>query len=111
MSSKVIASVVRLRAKAALFARCSRDISSDNGPEFIAKAVQKWIGVVGAKTAYIATGRPVGERVHRKLSAAQHSSAVRPHAPSASRLRLLTCSRQPSQHGRLRNPHQLRRPC
>src|SRR5829696_3555368 len=31
-------------------------IRSDNGPEFVAKAVQKWITAVGAKTAYIAPG-------------------------------------------------------
>ena len=28
------------------------------GPEFVAKAVQAWIGAVGAKTAYIAPGSP-----------------------------------------------------
>jgi len=28
------------------------------GPEFVAKAVQKWIAAVGAKTAYIAPGSP-----------------------------------------------------
>jgi len=33
-------------------------IRSDNGPEFIAKAVQDWIGAVGAKTAYIEPGSP-----------------------------------------------------
>lgn len=33
-------------------------IRSDNGPEFIAKAVQDWIAAVGAKTAYIAPGSP-----------------------------------------------------
>jgi transposase InsO family protein len=33
-------------------------IRSDNGPEFIAKALQEWIGAVGAKTAYIAPGSP-----------------------------------------------------
>lgn len=33
-------------------------IRSDNGPEFIAKSVQKWIAAVGAKTAYIAPGSP-----------------------------------------------------
>jgi putative transposase len=33
-------------------------IRSDNGPEFVAKAVQAWIGSVGAKTAYIAPGSP-----------------------------------------------------
>ena len=33
-------------------------IRSDNGPEFLANAVQKWIGAVGAKTAYITPGSP-----------------------------------------------------
>jgi transposase InsO family protein len=33
-------------------------ISSDNGPEFIAKAVQTWITAVGAQTAYITPGGP-----------------------------------------------------
>ncbi|WP_408635220.1 IS3 family transposase [Paracoccus binzhouensis] len=33
-------------------------VRSDNGPEFIATAVQDWITAVGAKTAYIAPGSP-----------------------------------------------------
>ena len=33
-------------------------IRSDNGPEFVAKSVQDWIGAVGAKTAYIERGSP-----------------------------------------------------
>jgi putative transposase len=33
-------------------------IRSDNGAEFIAKAVQEWITAAGAKTAYIAPGSP-----------------------------------------------------
>jgi len=33
-------------------------IRSYNGPEFVAKAVQKWFHAVGAKTAYIAPGSP-----------------------------------------------------
>ena len=33
-------------------------IRSDNGPEFIAKALQDWIAAVGAKTAYITPGSP-----------------------------------------------------
>jgi len=28
------------------------------GPEFVARAVQQWIGAVGAKTAYITPGSP-----------------------------------------------------
>ncbi len=33
-------------------------IRSDNWPEFVAKAVQEWIGAVCAKTAYIELGSP-----------------------------------------------------
>jgi putative transposase len=33
-------------------------IRSDNGPEFVAEAVQTWITAVGAKTAYIERGSP-----------------------------------------------------
>ena len=33
-------------------------IEYDNGPEFVAKAVQEWITAVGAKTAYITLGSP-----------------------------------------------------
>ncbi len=33
-------------------------IRSDNGPEFIAKALREWIALVGAKTAYIMPGSP-----------------------------------------------------
>src|SRR5260221_13067706 len=33
-------------------------VRSDNGPEFVAKAVQEWIAAVGAKTAYIERGSP-----------------------------------------------------
>jgi len=33
-------------------------IRSDNGPEFVATAVQAWIAAVGAKTAYIEPGSP-----------------------------------------------------
>ena len=33
-------------------------VRSDDGPEFVAKAVQAWITAVGAETAYIAPGSP-----------------------------------------------------
>jgi len=33
-------------------------VRSDNGPEFVAEAVRKWIAAVGAKTAYIEPGSP-----------------------------------------------------
>jgi transposase InsO family protein len=43
-----------------------RHIRSDNGPEFVAKALREWIGAVGAKTAYRA-GLALGERLCREL--------------------------------------------
>ncbi len=33
-------------------------IRSDNGPEFVAKAVREWITAVGAKCAFIEPGSP-----------------------------------------------------
>jgi putative transposase len=62
-------------------------VRSDNGPEFVAEAVQAWITAVGARMAYIAPGSPLqghrrgpdpcgtgstallsmGERLHREL--------------------------------------------
>ena len=33
-------------------------VRSDNGPNFIAKAVRDWIAAVGAKTAFIEPGSP-----------------------------------------------------
>jgi len=33
-------------------------LRSDNGSEFIATAVQKWLAQVGVKTLYIAPGSP-----------------------------------------------------
>jgi putative transposase len=45
-------------------------VRSDNGPEFVAKAVQGWITAVGAQTAYIAPGSPWGtDEVEKPLSA------------------------------------------
>lgn len=35
-----------------------RYIRSDNGPEFVAEAVRKWIALVGSQTAYIEPGSP-----------------------------------------------------
>ena len=37
---------------------CPGYIRSDNGPEFIAEAVQGWIVALGARTAYITPGSP-----------------------------------------------------
>lgn len=33
-------------------------VRSDNGPEFVAEAVRRWIDAVGAKTAFIEPGSP-----------------------------------------------------
>ena len=41
-----------------LSARYPGHIRSDNGPEFVAKAVREWIAAVGAKAAYIEPGSP-----------------------------------------------------
>ena len=51
MSSKLLAELFILRG-------VPRYIRSDNGPEFLAKAVQEWIAALGAKTAYITPGSP-----------------------------------------------------
>ena len=36
----------------------SRYIRSDNGPEFVAEAVRRWIAAVGSRTAFIEPGSP-----------------------------------------------------
>jgi putative transposase len=45
-------------------------IRSDNGPEFVAKAVRDWITAVGAKTAYLMPGG----RLRNPASFARHPS-------------------------------------
>jgi transposase InsO family protein len=110
-------------------------IRSDNGPEFIAKAVQQWITAVGAPPTSLRArpGRTVTwsrstrgcgtsfsmvrsstpcERL-RSSSRAGGGTTIRcartPRSDIARRPR--RCSCPPSPHGRLRNPGQLRRPC
>ena len=51
MSPKLLAELFMLRGLPGY-------IRSDNGPEFIAEAVQEWIVALGAKTAYMAPGSP-----------------------------------------------------
>ena len=48
------------------------------GLEFIAKAVQDWIGAVGAKTAYITPGSPWENGFIESWR--RHYNMVRPHA-------------------------------
>ena len=43
-------------------------IRSDNGPEFVARSVQDWIGAVGAKTAYFERGSIPGRTASSKAS-------------------------------------------
>ena len=113
-----------------------RHIRSDNGPEFMAKAVQDWIAAVGASTAYIARGSPwengfiesfnarlrdelldgeifysLRERRSSSKAGAATTMASGRMPPSAIRLPPRRCSCPHSPHGRLRNPDQLRRPC
>jgi transposase InsO family protein len=52
------ADVIELLADLFITRGTPEHIRSDNGPEFVAKAVQGWIAAVGAKTAYIARGSP-----------------------------------------------------
>ena len=40
-------------------------IRSDNGPEFTAKAVRRWLGRLGVTTLFIEPGSPLGKRLHR----------------------------------------------
>ncbi len=106
-------------------------IRSDNGPEFVAKAVQEWIAAVGAKTAYIERGSP-GEngyienfnaRLRESCSTAKSSTrSERPESSSRAGGATTTrsgrtpsrqhrrCSCLPSPRGRLRYADRLRRP-
>jgi transposase InsO family protein len=110
-------------------------IRSDNGPEFVAEAVQEWIAAVGTKTAYIERGSP-WENGYSKASmlafamscSTARSSTVCARLESSSRAGDATttrpgptrhldsnhqrrrCSCPPSPRGRLRYPEPLRRP-
>ncbi len=46
-------------------------IGSDNGSEFIATAVQRWLGQIGVKTLYIAPGSPWENGYNEKLGFAR----------------------------------------
>jgi transposase InsO family protein len=109
-------------------------IRSDNGPEFVAKSVQDWIGAVGAKTAYIERGSPWengfiesfnarlrdelldGEIFYSLAEARIVIESWRRHYNTdlmdhwATSRRPLKSSFPRSPRGRLRNPDQLRRP-
>lgn len=111
-------------------------IRSDNGPEFIAEAVQKWIAAVGAKTAYIAPGSPwengyvesfnagsetncatekSSTRSARRRSSSRVGAAI--IMPCGHTRRSTTSRRHPKSlfrlwlHGLTRGPRPLPRPC
>src|SRR5262249_32100538 len=110
-------------------------IRSDNGPEFVAKAVQDWIAVAGAKTAYIERGSPwengyiesFNARLRDELLNGEifytsreaqvvieswrgHYNTIRPHAQSDTSHQHQRCSCPHSPRGRLRYADRLRRP-
>ena len=78
-------------------------IRSDNGPEFIAKALQEWIGAVGAKTAYIAPGSPWENGFVESFNA-------RLRGRTTQRRDLLPVERGPDHHRELAAPLQCRAP-
>ena len=93
-------------------ARRAQPIRSDNGPEFVAKAAQDWIGAVGAKTGYIERGSPWEngfiESLPRPGSSSRAGGAtITPRGrtdPWATSRQRLKCSSPPSRRGRLSNP-------
>ena len=51
-------------------------LRSDNGPEFTAKLVRRWLGRVGVETLFIEPWQPVGERLQRELQRQAQGRAV-----------------------------------
>ena len=50
-------------------------IRSDNGPEFVAKAVQEWIGGGRRQDRLHRAGQPLGERLRRELQRPAHATS------------------------------------
>ena len=76
-------------------------VRSDNGPEFVARAVQDWIAAVGAKTAYIAPGSPWENGFIESFNARLRDE------PRTARWRdLLHAARSPDRHRKLAAPLQ-----
>ena len=59
--------VLRTLAKLMLRYGVPKHIRSDNGPEFVARAVRLWLARLGCKNAIYRAGQPLEERLHRKL--------------------------------------------
>ena len=62
--------VLRMLAGLMLRHGIPKHIRSDNGPEFVAKAVREWLSRLGVETL---AGESVGERLHRKLQRRRRS--------------------------------------
>ena len=62
-------------------------IRSDNGPEFMAEAVQAWITAVGAKTAYIERGSPWENGYIESFNARLRSEIADKLYPDSARIR------------------------
>src|SRR5262249_40604608 len=74
-------------------------IRSDNGPEFVAKAVQDWIAAVGAKTAYIERGSPWENGYIESFNARLRDELLNGEI-------FYTLTRGPDRHGELAAPLQ-----
>jgi transposase InsO family protein len=51
-------------------------IRSDNGPEFVAKDLRKWLADTGAKTLYIEPGMSAGAKMDHSASRERRFVAV-----------------------------------
>ncbi len=90
-------------------------IRSDNGPEFVAKAVQDWIAAVGAKTAYIERGSPWENGYIESFNARLRDELLNgeifytlPQSDISHQHQRCSCPHSP--RGRLRYADRLRRP-
>ena len=70
------------------------NIRSDNGPEFIATAVQKWLAKIGVTTLYIAPGSPWENGYNERLASPPFGSTGR-FATNCSTARSSTASPRP----------------
>ena len=59
--------VIEVVANAMIEHGIPEHIRSDNGPEFVARDLRKWLADIGTKTLYIEPGSPWGERLLREL--------------------------------------------
>ena len=50
-----------------IFRAVPEHIRSDNGPEFTAQAIRRWLNRLGVKTLFIEPGESLGERVYRVI--------------------------------------------